>query len=261
VRFNEQQKLSRTAAFMRADAKQMTEPAAGILVDLFMKTRIAAIFPIVMCACSCATSTTIESSWTDPTHSEGSFQRVAVVALFDTASESREFEQNAAEQLEARGVAAVQSHSILEDERMYEQDKLRAKLADANVDAILIYRLIAVDERQVYRPPTDYLRMPPGVVRGDPYYWYYYPSWDYYWYWRSSRDVTRSAGYWEEHRYVVVESSLYDARKDQLVWTAKSSTMDDAQFAAVSSSIADRVTRELVAKEFVTGGDRTAAVR
>jgi hypothetical protein len=225
-----------------------------------MKTRIATIFPIVMCVCSCATSTTIESSWTDPTYSGAPFQRVAVVALFDTASESREFEQNAAEKLHGRGVAAVQGHSILEDERMYEQDELRAKLADANVDAILIYRLIAVDERQVYRPPTDYLRVPPGVMRGDPYYWYYYPSSDFYWYWRSSLDVTRSPGYWEEHRYVVVESSLYDAGKDQLVWTAKSSTMDDTQFAAVSSSIAGTVTRELVAKEIVAGGDgRTAA--
>ena len=55
-----------------------------------------------------------------------------------------------------------------------------------------MFRLIAVDERQRYREPTPYLRVPRSVIWGDPYYWYYYPSWNYYWYWRSSLDVGRS---------------------------------------------------------------------
>jgi hypothetical protein len=146
---------------------------------------------------------------------------------------------------------------------MLEQDELRAKLADANVDGILIYRLIAVDERQVYRPPTPYLHMPGDIVRGDPYRWYYHPSPDYYSYWRSTWEVTHSPGYWEQHSFVVVESSLYDANKDQLVWTAKTETMDDTKFDSLASSIVNRVTRKLVALHAVapSGADRTAANR
>lgn len=182
--------------------------------------------------------------------------------MFDAAAESRTFEQAAARALEERGVDAEPAYAVLGDDRMYEQEELRAKLADADVDAILIYRMIAVDERNVYRDPAPYMHLPGTVVFGDPYYWYYYPGWSYYWHWRSTWDVTRSPGYWEPVAYVVVESSLYDARKDRLVWTAKSSTIDNTQFETLANSIVDKVTDELVAMDVVIArdSDRTAAV-
>jgi hypothetical protein len=208
----------------------------------------ARYFPLlvtwVLGGCS---ATTIQSTWTDPTFAGMPFERVAVVALFDTAAESRTFEQNAARALEERSIDAVAAYTVLGDERMYEQEELRSALANADVDGILIYRLIAVDERNVYRNPTPYLRVPPAAVWGDPYYWYYYPRWDYYWHWRSTWDVTRSPAYWEPRTFVIVESSLYDTRTDRLVWTAKSETMDGRQFPALAESIADKVTGELVA--------------
>jgi hypothetical protein len=217
-------------------------------------TSLAAL-PLLGC-----TATTIESIWTDPTFARDPFDRIAVVALFDTVAENRTFEENAARELMERGVDAVPSYTIVGDDRMYEQDELRAELAEADVDGILIYRLIAVDERNVYRNPTPYLHLPGNTFWGDPYYWYYYPRWDYYWHWRSTRDVTRSPGYWEPLAYVIVESSLYDAHRDRLVWTAKSETMDGEQFEALAESIAAKVTDELVAMDVLgRSRDRTAA--
>ena len=134
---------------------------------------------------ACSSLTTIESSWKDPAYSRRPFERVAVVALFDSTAESRQFEENAAQALEARGVEAVRGYTLLDADRRYEQEELRAKLAEGDVDGILIYRLIAVDEQDIYRAPTPYLNVPPGVLGDDPYYWYYYPSSQYYWYWRS----------------------------------------------------------------------------
>lgn len=211
----------------------------------------------------CASATRIQSSWTDPTFSGTPFDRVAVVALFDSTAESRTFEESAASALEARGVDAVPAYEIISDERMYEEAELRGQLADADVDAILIYRLIAVDERNVYRNPTPFMHVPGGVIFGDPYYWYYYPRWNYYWHWRSTWDVTHSPGYWEPLAYVIVESSLYDARKDRLVWTAKSSTIDNSQFQALADSIVAKVTQELIDVNVVSerATDRRAAVR
>jgi hypothetical protein len=211
--------------------------------------------------CGCATSTTIQSTWTDPTFSSAPFGRLAVLALFDSTAESRVFEQTAARALEEHGIGAVPAYTIVSDERMYEESELREQLAAADVDGILIYRLIAVDERQVYHDPGPYIRVPGPLMFGDPYYWYYYPRWNYYWHWRSTFDVTRSPEYWQPLTYVIVESSLYDTRRDRLVWTAKSETMDDAQFEALASSIAEEVTDELVALDVVAGTSRTAAVR
>ena len=213
--------------------------------------------------CGCATSTRIQSTWSDPTFAGAPLDRVAVVALFDTTAESRTFEQTAARALEERGINAVAAYTILEQERMYEEPELRAELADADVDGTLIYRMIAVDERNVYRNPTPYLHAPGSIVFGDPYYWYYYPRWDYYWHWRSSWDVTRSTGYWEPLVYVIVESSLYDTRRDRHLLNAKSATIDNARFAALADSIVDEVTDELLATDVVAERDteRTAATR
>jgi len=240
-----------------------------------MKTPLQRILPLVALASlfGCVTPTTIQSSWADPTFDRGPFRRVAVVALFDTDAESRSFEQQAKRALESKGADAVEAFTIVGEERMLEQNALRGKLADANVDAILIYRLIAVDERQYYRPPTPSMRMPGGFGHGDPFYWHYHPRADYYSdprsdyysYWRSTWDVTHSPGYWESHSFVVVESSFYDADKDELVWTAKTETMDDAEFKATTESIVNRVTKKLVALRAVgpspSHDDRTAANR
>ncbi len=222
-----------------------------------MKLRIMTAF-LALTVAGC-TATTIQSTWSDPTFTREPFERIAVVALFDTAAESRTFEESATRELEGRGVDAVAAYSILGDDRMREQDELRAELAEADVDAILIHRLIAVDERNVYRNPTPYLRVPNGIMWGDPYYWYYYPPWQYYWNWRSTWDVTRSPGYWEPLAYVVVESSLYDAQTDRIVWTAKSETIDGAQFEALAESIVAKTTDRLVAMNFVAQNTERAA--
>lgn len=225
-----------------------------------MNTRAVslAVVPLLF-GCS---ATTIQSTWSDPTFAREPFERVAVVALFDTAAESRTFEERAARELTQRGVDAVPSHTLLDGDRMLEQDELRSELASAGVDGILIYRLIAVDERNVYRNPTPYLAVPRAMVWGDPYYWYYYPRWEYYWHWRSTWDVTRSPGYWEPLAYVIVESSLYDAAMDRLVWTAKSETLDGTKFESLAESIATETTDRLVAMRFLQRSEpHSAALR
>lgn len=188
------------------------------------------------------TPTRIESSWYDPSFDGAPFERVAVLALFDTAAESRNFETLAVENLRNRGVDAIPGHEILAPDVRYSQEEMENELREADVEGVLIFRLIAMDERRVYQPPTEYVSaMPPGVVWADPFYWYYYPQWNYYWHWRSTWTVTRSPGYWQEYTYVTVESSLYDNETDRLVYTAKSGTVDGDSFDRFAQSVADEV--------------------
>lgn len=50
------------------------------------------------------------------------------------------------------------------------------------------------------------------------------------------------------------------AMRDQLVWTAKTSTMDGAELESLSTPIANAVTRPLVAKDVIAPPERAAAV-
>src|SRR5690606_16092313 len=133
--------------------------------------RRAAVPFLLLFASGCAISPTrIQSSWSDPTFTGPGFGRVAVLALFDTEAESRSFESVAVAELTERGIDAIPGRAIIEPDIDATQEEVERALESADVEGLLIFRLIAVDERHVYRPPTPYLRsMPPGIVWGDPF--------------------------------------------------------------------------------------------
>jgi hypothetical protein len=211
-----------------------------------VKTSVTLVGALALAACAAVSRTEFQSSWQDASYSGGPFDRVAVLANFETESDSRQFEKQVGDALRARGVDAIEGRAFLEDGKLYSQDEMEARLRNVDADGILIFKLIAVDKDRRYEPPAVYLQgIPRGVIYGDPFYWYYYPHYSYYWYWRAGFAVTRAPGYWREHRYVVVESSLYSNRTNELVWTAKTRTLDDTEFSRLADSIARAVTRRL----------------
>ena len=223
--------------------------------------RLAIILAVHVALCACAASrTTIQSQWADEAYSGPPLDRIAVVALFETRADSLSFERSAAEYLAARGVEVIAGHSLLTAEEMQtlEENELRQRVASTDVDGLLIFRLIAVDERRQYQVPTPYLlNIPPEILTSDPYAWYYARNSNYYWYWRSSAEVTAAPSYWIEQSFVVAETALFDNRNDRLLWTAKSETIDGAQFQRTSESIVRTVTRQLMAAELIA--DKKAA--
>lgn len=214
---------------------------------------------------ACAVSTQLQSTWIDPTFDDPPFRQLAVLALLESEAESRNFEHAAVGLLAEQDVEALEGRSILDAEGRYEQSDLQARLLEAVTDGVLIFRQIAVDERDVYVAPGPYLdRIPGSIIWSDPYYWYYYPHWNYYWHWRSLRDATRAPGYWSTLRYVIVETSLYDGETRRLVWTAKSETMTPDLATELAESIVGEVTRELVAARLVApaaGSERLAGLQ
>ena len=218
-----------------------------------MKLLIFAASALLLASCV-ANRTTIQSSWADDAYSGPPLGRIAVVALFETRADSLVFERNASEYLTAQGVETLPAHEILTAEQTQALDEMevRDRLAATDVDGVLIFRLIAVDERRDHQVPTPYLlNVPPDVMRGDAQRWYYDPSSSYYWYWRSSADVTSSPGYWIEQSFLVAETALFDNRGDRLLWTAKSETMDDAHFQRTSESSVRTVARQLFAMDLI----------
>jgi hypothetical protein len=220
-----------------------------------MKLRIIAA-SIVRSACV-ANRTTIESSWTDAEFSGPPLDRVAVVALFHTRADSLAFERNAVQYLATNGVAAVPAHELLTPAATQELDEnaVREQLAAADVDGVLLFRLVAIDERREYQVPTPYLlngspEDASGAFAANPP-----PSSSYYWFSNGLSSApageTDVPGYWIEQTFLVAETALFDNRNDRLLWTAKSETMDDARFARTSESIVRTVARRLFAMDLI----------
>ncbi len=209
----------------------------------FLVLGAAAVLALAGCA---STPTQFASTWVDHSYSGPPVGPVAVLALMDTESDSRIFENRATEVLKNRGVQAIAGHSILEPGQTYSEKEMEQHLRKAEVGGVLIFRLIGENQRHQYVNPTPYIGpVPPGMIWGNPFYWYYYPNWNYYWYWRSSRAVTAAPGYWAESTYYVMESSLYANKPNRLIWTAKTETLDGVQVDDIADSVARQVAGRL----------------
>ena len=192
----------------------------------------------------CAASrTTIQSSWTDAAYSGPPLDRIAVVALFDTRADSLAFERSATDYFAMHGVATVPAHELLTPTatQTLDEAEIRDRLAATNVDGILIFRLLAVDERHEYQLPGPY---PPNAPSNGMNDGAYSSS-------PTAASTTGSQGYWIEQDFVVAETALFDNRSDRLLWTAKSETLEDANSRRTSESIVRTVARPLFAMDLI----------
>jgi hypothetical protein len=181
--------------------------------------------------------------------------------MFETRADSLAFERNAAEYLAAEGVETVPAHEILApaEARRLDEEQVRARLAAADVDGVLIFRLISVDERREYQVPTSYLLNGSPEPTGIPDAYRDPSSPYYYWFPSTSPDVAtspgHSQGYWIEQTFLIAETALFDNHSDRLVWTGKSETLEDMRFERTSESIVRSVARRLFAMDLIARMD------
>lgn len=158
---------------------------------------------------ACAT-TQVNSVWKDPSYQTRP-TKIMVIGVAKNALERRLFEDEFAMQLKAHGTEAIASYTVLSDQQQDDQAAIAAKVKELGADTILISRMVSKKTVKTYVP-------------GNPYYPpFYYDTWpDYYGY---GYRYMRSPGYIAEDEYAVIETNLYEARNDKLVWAASSETV------------------------------------
>jgi hypothetical protein len=164
--------------------------------------------PIAVLLTACAT-TQVTSVWKDPSY-ETRPARIMVVGVARNPLNRRLFEDEFVKQLKSRGTDAIASYTVVPDEKQADQEAIARKVAELGADAILITRLVSKKIEQVYVPGTVYYPPP------------YYGRWpDYYGY---GYRYLYTPGYIANDEYAVIETNLYDAKSNKLIWAATSET-------------------------------------
>ena len=153
-------------------------------------------------------ATELVNQWSNPAYTSPSFKRVMVIAVTRQASIRRNFEDEFVTQLKAAGVDAVPSYQYIQDEGQVEEPLLNKAVLAAGADAAIITRLVRREQK------TD---ITPGFYQPAPTFGFYG--------WYSSGWV----GYYEpprvyQYEVYTSETSLYDVRKNQVVWTGTAQT-------------------------------------
>lgn len=164
------------------------------------------MLPWLLAGCS---STHLTSVWKDSLY-QAHPAKVLVVGISKKPINRRILEDEFVEQFKLRGTQAIASYTVLNDKNQEDEQVIAAKVKELGVDSLLMTRLVSNKTVKVYMPSMPYFPPP------------YYGTWpDYYGY---GYRYMYSPGYVAEEQYAVMESNLYDAAKDHLIWSATSET-------------------------------------
>lgn len=193
--------------------------------------RIAALGIALLWLAACGAQTNLNEVWRGRNIS-GPVKRVLVLGVSDKESTRRLFEDHFASELTKRGVDAVASYKVLPGDERKTEDAIRAVLKQQKLDAVVVTRLVRVDEEQRYVPPQTYI-VPGGYYRG----WYAAYGVDY--------DVVTSPGYWQTVRIVRLQTQLYDAKSKDLLWAAQSETFSPSSSEDTITSVTRAVIKRM----------------
>jgi hypothetical protein len=165
---------------------------------------------LALAACS---STQLVSQWSNPAYTGPSFKKVMVIGVTRQASIRRSFEDTFVAQLKAAGVNAAPSYPYIPQDGPVAEAVLKQAIREAAVDAVIITRLVRVQQQRVVSPGYD--ASDPAMVMHSFYTTAFNTNYE------------PPVIYHEE--IYTCETSLYDAAKSQVVWrgTAQTTSLGD----------------------------------
>ncbi len=192
----------------------MNEGKVAVIVVLLM---------VLLGFTACAPTTSLKSVWQDEAREKRYLHKVLIIGIDRSETIKVLLEDEFAAELRARGADAVQAHRIFPEEEILNKRAIASKIQELQVDALLIVALKDVAETGLYETHPSY------YTEGGGYYGYYL---------RCCQIV--SVG-----RNVVIETRVFDAGSDRLIWSAVTETMFEGSAEMAVRSFAPAIIAEL----------------
>jgi hypothetical protein len=179
---------------------------------------------LLIAASGCAAKR-IVSQWSNPDYANAPrvFKKIMAVGAIEQDAIRRNLEDRFVAELRAAGVDALPSYRFVADPGKDLEGSVKAAVQSAGADGVLVTRLVRVEQR------TD---VSPGYYQpnfGFGYYHWYNPGW-------YGGLYTPPSFY--QYPVYYSETSLYNAAKNEIVWTGTIRTIDPEN---ANEAIADYV--------------------
>jgi hypothetical protein len=208
-----------------------------------MKTQLVrgAVFILSIWITACSTTTRITGSWKDPAIEAGTGENksVMVIALSRNIEVRTKLENALAAKAAELNIEAVKSSDIFTPDFFHSippRDGLFSKIRDTGVDAILTVSLIDQEsETRHVRGTTRYAPM--------PMYSWYGGFYSYINYWHP---IMYEPGYYVTDKTYFLETNLYNAATDRLIWSAQSETVNPGSIDAFAQEYPEILLERMV---------------
>lgn len=211
------------------------------------RSRLVSLFFLSLLVATGCASKRIVSQWSNPDYSGSArpFKKIMVVGITEQDAIRRNFEDRFVAELRRAGIEAVPSYRSISEPIDDGKAKpelglpLRSAVTNVAADGVLVTRLLRVEQR------AD---VTPGYF--EPHFGFGYSHWSYPgWY---------GAGFYTPprvYRYPVYysETTLYDANKNEIVWTGTIRTIDPENANEAIENYVDTVVGALQKKHLLLG--------
>lgn len=188
-----------------------------------MKTSVKNIIYFISIGflCACGTTTSITGSWRKPNATANGYRNIFVAAMSSNVPAKQAVESGLQAQLQQRGLTVTKSMDVFppnfSTQTGQQKELVLSKIQSTNADGILTIALLKKEtENRFVRTGGGYWN--PGLRYG-----YYNRFWNYYSNWYPS---LYAPGYYDQEQVYYLETNLYDAKTEELIWAAQSETYD-----------------------------------
>jgi len=188
--------------------------------------------------------TSVTGVWKKSDFAGQPFQSIIVVALTGDETNKALWENIMADRLGQNGIAAIPCTKAFPGNNSVTREEIVAYAKGQSIDGMLVTRLVDTRREQVYHPPR-------GVYYGGPY-WYYNHFYNYYPY---VYDRVYSPGYTSTYTVVLLETNLYHADTQELIWSMSSDTFDPRSINQLVESVSKKVIQGLRKDRLIPPGE------
>jgi len=188
---------------------------------------LGALLALAAAAAACGGNTQLTDSWrpdnVQPVSAAG--RRIGAVFITENPVGRRAGEDALAQELARLGAVGVPSYKIVPDLDTHDPDRARKELSGANLDGVVIMRVLGATHELAYIP--GYTTVP-----------IYRSLWNY---WTYGWGAVYGPGYLSAETSVRAETLVYSLQPDALLWAGTSATFDASSVPSAVRHIAHQV--------------------
>ena len=202
---------------------------------------------------ACGTSTMITGSWRKPNATANGYRNIFIAAMSSNIPAKQAVETGLQAQLQQKGLTVVKSMDVFPPNFSTQTGQRRelvlSKIQSTNADGILTIALLKKEtENRFVRTRGGYWN--PGIRYG-----YYNRFWNYYSNWYPS---LYAPGYYDQQQVYYLETNLYDAKTEELIWAAQSETYDPSSIDSFLKGYVKSILEQMQKDGLITGNTTAA---
>lgn len=172
---------------------------------------------------ACGPATRLVDTWKEPTVTSLHFEKVLAIVMLKQPDMRKTVEDNLAFRI--RG--AVPSYTLLSIEELFDVATAKPKVVSQGFDGVVVIQLADVDHQLGYHPGTAS------------------SFWGSEWYAGDLGSLPVDQGSLAEEVTVIVETRVFDLKKDKLVWQGWTKSVNPQSATIVLHDLATEIAREM----------------